>query len=335
MGSPVVEKEVSEKMISNLFGELEQLPKSMRAFSLAMRSLYAEKAVGGSSETAKKFQKLRDDTRNDAMVYLSGILPVTTKFISNLQEYFENYTVMSFEDWKECLDDIIAETEEHKQVANALVELHKGMLVSLKKRQDSAKVILKSMKNLVAEYEKKCAELKDSAGTKGAWAVGLAFVPFVNVIATPLLAISAESDVANAVAKCEEAKIGEAAVLTVEAVLVPALSEFITGLESATGFLNVLHQELVQFQGHGENAREDPKKLHYFKMKGKSKDIVSGCRGFYAMIPSVQTDMDAIPREGTDKNYVDKWLEEQKKIIRAKVNLPKIAAKCIDYFKSV
>lgn len=320
-----------DQKIANLQDNLDKLPLSMRAFSLAMRSLYAEKAVGGSSESSKKFQKLRDDTRNDAMVYLKGILPVTTKFISNLQEFFEIYTVVTFDEWKECLVDVVSEAEERRQVANVLVELYKGMLISLKKRQDSAAEILITMKNLTAEYEKKEAELRASAKMKADWAFGLSFIPFVNVIAAPLLVVAAEEDSAKAIATCEEAKIGEAAALTVEKTLVPALSEFIMGLEAATGFLNILHQELVQFQTQGQKAKEKPK-LHYKTMRSKAEGIVSRCRRFYAMIPSVETDFDAIPKDGTDKNYVDRWLEEQKKIIYKSISIKLVATKCIGYF---
>ena len=50
------------------------------------------------------------------------------------------------------------------------------------------------------------------------------------------------------------------------------------------------------------------------------------CQSFYAVLPSVRTDFAAIPREGTDQNYVDKWLERQKNIIREKCTVGRLAA---------
>lgn len=83
------------------------MPTDMRMFSLAMRSLYAEKAVGGDSEASRDFRELRDATRNDAMVYLEGLLPLCTKYVSCISEYFEYYEALGFEEWCEMLSDIL------------------------------------------------------------------------------------------------------------------------------------------------------------------------------------------------------------------------------------
>ena len=51
------------------------------------------------------------------------------------------------------------------------------------------------------------------------------------------------------------------------------------------------------------------------------------CRGFYAVIPEIRTDFQAIPSEGTDQNYIDRWLEKQKKAIQEKYSVRKLASK--------
>ena len=51
------------------------------------------------------------------------------------------------------------------------------------------------------------------------------------------------------------------------------------------------------------------------------------CRGFYAVIPEIRTDFQAIPSEGTDQNYIDRWLEKQKKAIQEKHSVRKLASK--------
>lgn len=322
----------NDKRLDALETSLQDLPLCMRAFSLSMRSLYAEKAVGGRDKCITQFRELRDDTRNDAMVYLRGVLPICTKFISNLQEYFEYYLALSFDDWSEYLDDIIADTSEHEEVADVLVKLHKGMLVNLKMREDKAKVILAGMTQLTEEYEKKRKELQASAESKSNWALGLAFIPFVNLIASPTLLACADTDLCEAVAKCEQAKLASASALVVKETLIPALGQFIKGLECAAGFFHALRIELTQLRDTGEKAKENPKKLHYKMMQNKAKSIQGGCRSFYVTIPSIETDFEAIPSEGTDKNYVDKWLENQKEIIKS--NLEKsIAGKWIKAIK--
>ena len=50
-------------------------------------------------------------------------------------------------------------------------------------------------------------------------------------------------------------------------------------------------------------------------------------RGFYAVIPEIRTDFQAIPSEGTDQNYIDRWLKKQKKAIQEKYSVRKLASK--------
>ena len=78
---------------------------------------------------------------------------------------------------------------------------------------------------------------------------------------------------------------------------------------------------MKKFEGKAERGLEVPKKLHYTMMKNEAKEMKSICQGFYAIMPEVRTDFQAIPTEGTDQNYIDRWLEEQKKVIREKVTV--------------
>ena len=168
----------AEKEVTNLKKILQDMPTDMRLFSLAMRSLYADKAVGGNSKPAENFRKLRDATRNDAMVYLKGVLPLSADFVVSISEYFEYYDTLKYEKWSEMLSDILQETAAYKQMAEALVKMHEDILVPLKKRQDEAKIILREFKDLQQEFEKKKKELEERAGTKRNWAIAFAFVPY-------------------------------------------------------------------------------------------------------------------------------------------------------------
>lgn len=64
-------------------------------------------------------------------------------------------------------------------------------------------------------------------------------------------------------------------------------------------------------------------------MNKEAKDMKSICQVFYAVLPDVRTDFLAIPTEGTDQNYVDKWLEQQKKTIQEKCGAPKLVQKLL------
>lgn len=115
-------------------------------------------------------------------------------------------------------------------------------------------------------------------------------------------------------------------------VLVPALAAFIEVLESVAGFFNILCVELTQLRDAGKKAKDNQKNIHYMVMKNKADDIKESCRSFYAFIPSVETDLVAIRTEGTDTNYVDRWIEKEKKVINSSLK-KRIAAGFISMIK--
>ena len=297
--------------------QLDNAPETMRIFSLSMRSLFTDNAVGTSSSTAQKFRRLRDDTRNDAVVYVRGVLPVVMQCVSDIKSYFEYYEGLTMDEWWQSIDYIIEEAKTHKEACDALVEIHEGIITELKKREDCAATLMSEMTELSAEYEKKAHELQESADSKNAWAIGLLFVPLINVIAIPLLKISAYGDLVTSVGKKKEAEIQIAAAGVVKNTLVPALSKFIKGLQEFAGFFAVIHEELKTFQNRGESAKEaeQHKLVHFNTMSKKASKIMGSCERFFAVLPSVRSDLDAIPTEGTDQNYVDTWMEKQKEII--------------------
>ena len=319
----------TRSQVKELGGQLKEMSIDMRVFSLTMRSLYAGKAVGTDHQLARRFRELRDKTRDDAMVYLKGILPTSTKFVASISEYFENYEALEYEEWADMIPDILEETVGYRGLCEAVLKMHEDILVPLKKRKDAANIMVTEFKELTKEYERQKKELEAAASTKRGWAYALCWIPGINAIATPLLAAGADSDVAKAVAKGKQAQIAEAASITVGTVLIPALEHFIDGLRKAAGFFAVMEQELRKFEGKAEKAKDNPKKLYYKVMNKEAKDMKSICQIFYAVLPDVKTDFLAIPQEGTNRNYVDKWLEKQKNTIREKCKVPKLAQKLL------
>ena len=323
-----IEKETQTEVVK-LRDQLREISTDMRLFSLSLRSLYAENNAGSSSDLTIKFNKLRDDTRNDAMTYLKCILPLSTKFVASISEYFEYYEALSYEEWCEMISDILQETKSYKELCVTLVTMHEDLLVTLKQRKDEAVVIARELKDLKEEYEMKKKELEAKAKSKRAWSFGLFAVPALGAIARPFLMASAHKDLAQAVAKGAQAKVQEAAAITVSETLVPALVAFIDGIKKAAGFFSVMEQELRKFEGKAEKGQSDPKRLYYKVMNKEAKDMKSICQVFYAVLPDVRTDFLAIPSEGTDQNYIDRWLEKQKKMIEERCSSKAIFEKII------
>ena len=233
----------------------------MRIFSLTMRSLYAEKAVGTNGELAKRLWKICDKTRDDALVYLRGILAISAVFVASISEYLEYYEALEYEEWVDMISDILEETVGYRGLCEAVLKMHEDIIVPSKRRKDEA--------NLMAR------ELLASLG------------------------------------------------------LIPALDRFIDGLIKAAAFFSIMEQKLRNFEGKAEKAQGTPKKLYYKVMNKEGKDMKSICQIFYAVLADVKTYFLAIPQDGTDRNYVDKWLEKQKKTIREKCNVTKHVQKLL------
>ncbi|XP_078356335.1 uncharacterized protein LOC144641167 [Oculina patagonica] len=314
-----------ENDVVELREELESMSVNMRLFSLSMRSLYVENAVGTNAAAAHKFRQLRDDTRNDAMVYLKGVLPLSTKFVSAISEYFEYYEALTFEEWSEMIRDIHEEVVNYKKLCVTLLKMHDEMLVTLKERGDQAKIIVTELKDLQEEFEKKKMELEATAESRYRWAFVLFWIPVIGQIAAPLLATNAKSCLADSVAKGKQAQIQEAAAFTVNQSLIPAIEAFIDGIKKAAGFFSIMEEELCKFEGKAEKSIEEPKRFHYIVMNKEARDMKHSCQSFYAVLPDVRTDFLAIPTEGTDGNYVDRWLEKQKQIIQDNCGVGKLA----------
>ena len=167
----------------------------------------------------------------------------------------------------------------------------------------------------MAEFEKKKAELERKAGTKRSWAMILCFIPTVGPIANAILNAFSDKDLAEAIAVGEQAKIEGAAALAVKESLIPAFEAFISGIFKAAGFLSVMLHELQKFENNAKKSEDDPQFIFFKVMKNESRDMKSICQVFYAALPDIETDFQALPTEGTDRNYVDEWLEKQKKVI--------------------
>ena len=300
-----------ENAVTDLKENLKEMPGNLRFFSQSLRSLYAENDVGSSTDVSGKFRKLRDDTRQDAILYLNCHLPISTKFVSSIKDYFECYETLDYKEWCEMLADIRKETTTYKEVAQTLLELHEKLMISLKKREDDAKIIMTEFKCLQSTFEEQKKILEATAESNKNWALALFYVPGVNLIAYPYFTSLALEDTVKAIAKSGQASVHGAAALVVANTLIPALSHFIDGLKKAAGFFQVMEKELQSFEGKAGKNIESPKQLHYKVMSKAAKEMKALCQAFYAVLPDVRTDFEAIPRRSTDQNQVDKWLERE------------------------
>lgn len=312
--------------VSELNRRMTNMPRQMRAFSLGLRSLYAENAVSGD-QGAAKFREVRDATRRDALVYCAKVLPLANMVVTNISEYFDNYLALEWEEWVASIGDIIEEVEGYERACALLLQMHENIMTSLKQRQDEAAVSIVELERLSAELRGRIRELEAEATasdeTARFWSA------WGRLLALPTLGLSsficengAEGHRANAnrclstaVAETRKKEIATRAALITNDVLLPAIKEFLEGLSVCQAFFAETRGELVKMQGQAELAADktDTSRTvrHFRLMKKNAGDIAANCKAFWSCIAEVRTDLAAIPTEKLDENYVDAWQDRQ------------------------
>ncbi|KAK3737719.1 hypothetical protein QZH41_007265 [Actinostola sp. cb2023] len=288
------------RVLDDLEKAMKEMPMNMRAFSLCLRELYVEKAVGTNHAAARKFRKIRDDTKNDAMLYLQGILPVSTRLVIAIEEFFDDFIELDHDTWIKNLSNIQREKVQYcSGLCKKVKKMHEEIMIPLKRREDEAKEVMVELSELQQEFEEEKARLERKSNRKHSWAWGFLFSSN-SQIASQLFA-SSGVDLANAVAQGAQAQTQEAAALAVSQILIPALKAFVDGLDKVSSFFMAM------------NA---PEMRHFNIGTDKAREIKYYCQQFIRILPSVRTDFQAIPTEGTDQNYIDRWLEKQTKTIK-------------------
>lgn len=298
-----IEKSARDAVVE-LHQQIQTMTNNLRSFSSSMRYLYEkEDSFTFFSGAGMKLKQLRDDSRSDAMVVLKEVLPLSTKFVTSVSNFFDWYEGLEFQQWCNKIPWILQKTVDYRQLSEMLLQKYEAILTPLKKRQDHARLLVTELEDLERSYERKKRELEDTAATKRGWAIGLAFVPVVNLVATPALACSAESDIEEAARQGALAADQKVAARKVSGQLIPALRDFVAGVTKAAGFFSVMEQEFRKFEGKAEKGNDYRKFLHYKVMKKEARDMKSICRVFNVALPEVQRDLSLM--EGSGMSFLE------------------------------
>ena len=297
---------LARNAVVELRDQINSMSSNIRSFSASMKSLYQDDSLVTYTGPGMKLRKVLDDTRDDALVCLEEVLPFSTKFVSAVSKYFDYYEALDYEQWRRCIPQILEETVGYRTFAESLLRRYEDTLIPIKRREQDARLVAAESRELKERFERRKRELEDTASTKRGWAIGLAFVPFVNFIASPALASSAASDFAEAAENGAKAEIQEATALKVSQKLIPALQDLVTGVAKAAGFFSVMEQELRKFEGKAERGQETQKRFYYKTMKHGAKEIKSLCQVFNAALPQLTNDLSVMKRKS---NLAIPWLE--------------------------
>jgi hypothetical protein len=143
--------------LNQLQESIKEMPSQMITFSRGMRSLYAESAVSGA-QSMESFRQLRDAVRLEAAVYANQVLPFAHTVVINIIAYFDNYIALDYEDWEECVDEIVDELASYEKSCEILIQMHDSLIVKLKQREDEAVTSIQEMERMSNQLEEKVTE---------------------------------------------------------------------------------------------------------------------------------------------------------------------------------
>lgn len=293
--------EHKEQGLNKLESNIKKAADNLIIATVFLRSCHFKNA-----SSLPSFTELRGEVTNDAKVYSTKILPFSIMVIENIRMFFNNYKAFDFEKFKEYIEDLANEADKNVEVCNYTVELHTSLLTDLKTSKNKALVVLGELSIETQRLEEKMNELKKRHKAASAWAISLAFVPYVNVIASPIVGYVAHNAKVDAIAAGEE-RFLSAAAKCIEESLIVSVEKFIEAITEIAGFFNVLATELKELR---EDFQGPPSKMHYDRSKSKGPAIVSSCDSFIKIIPTCKAELDSIEYEH-DQNYVQQWLSKK------------------------
>ena len=143
--------------------KLQSLPPSMVIFSSSLRKLYATAKVTDQDKETRNFLAVRDSVRQNGIVYITKVLPMTEEVIRAIGFFADYFTDLEFDDWSDCLEDIIGDIEKAIAVCDILKQYHNSIIKDLMKNQDKANVSVTELTKMKERYRVQEQELMDQA----------------------------------------------------------------------------------------------------------------------------------------------------------------------------
>jgi len=279
---------------------------SLKFATLALRSCYS---VNASS--IREFTAFREDLTTKANVYKDKVLPLAKLSLQNVKDFMLYFKDLSFEDCLDIADDIVKESRDNQALMVLNRDTHKAMSVEFKQMEDRIAAVLGKCRLEAEEQQKKSEEMQAAADAKHKWAVGLAFIPLVGAIATPLLENSASGNRVQAVAAAEEAKLAVSASVVIRDTLATALTEYCFAMDRCAGEFEKLASDCESFAGQAEKLSDSKKQAFYKLMNKRADNILDAVATFQMVCVSAETDLECLP-SCPEPNYVRQWLASKR-----------------------
>ena len=277
--------------------------------------------VTNEDEGTRIFLEVREEVRRNAVVYKDKVLPLTEEVIRHIGSFADSFLDLDFDDWVEGLEETIKDMDKAVGFCKILSQMHLTIVEDLKRNEEKAEVGIKIMEKMALEYkemskelEKRAQECKESADDKRFW--GNVTGVLTLGISTAVLHAQAHGDdwdakekMAHALAKRENAELAVRAADVTKVFIIPAVKDFIEGVEVCSTFLVCSRENLRKMRN---NSEKGSKEIYFKAIKKRAQLLSRLSMRFLTRTDMMRSDLKTIPEEVVDKNYVDVWFERQK-----------------------
>lgn len=300
---------VTDESLEKFRSEIVKAAENLQVATLSLRSLYVV-----NSSSVESFVKLRQKITNEAKVYSTTVLPTSNDLIRTIRSFFDDYRYVNIYkyNFKDYLNYFTREANDVVDVCKLTLELNKSILVEFKKSEDEVIRVLDQLESETKVYEQKKKELIKSSNVRLKWAIGLALVPVVNVIAGPILYIKSNKDLVSAIAESEEKLLTVAAAEAIKGPLIMSITNLVSAFNYISGLFIALADELTKL-GDDKLGDDELIAMHYKIVENKRAVIVEACDTYFSKVPDAETNLQAIP-DDYDKNYVEEWRSKRSPI---------------------
>jgi len=252
---------------------------------------------------------LKKSILRDANTYRFAVFPVAKESVEHAKDYMDYFIVLDKHHVLTIAEELIGGAHECHKLISICADMHTAMNSHFKRHQDRMDKILSKFELQKRHLDEKIENLRKRARTKENWALGLAFIPGVSLIATPILAKQADAYYKEAQAAQEEKQLIVNATHVLRAVLATALSNYVEAMNIYASTFQLIAGEIKGFMKNLHNYRETEKDAFFLMCSVKGKAVKQACEIYISKVTDAEANLMSLP-ETSEKNYVQEWLAE-------------------------
>ncbi|CAG8622927.1 12174_t:CDS:1 [Dentiscutata erythropus] len=294
---------IIDRALSKIEGNINKAVESIEKASTTLLKCHNEDV-----SSVEDFTKLRRSVTTSAKIYCNYVMPFSGLVIQNMKLFLDDYTNFSLEEFEKHIYDKKDKAEQYGKVCNFTLDLHQNLLTDFIKTHNMAIEAYNTLKLKCEELKEEKDKLKRKHDIAAGFAIGLALIPYVNLVASPLAGYKAHKYKKKAIDKKEESFLAAEAAQGIKDYLMDSIHNYIAAMKEISGFFKVIEADLCSLVEHHEH---DKIKKHYLKVKAISSRISKSCDSYTRSIPECEASLQAI-NNGYDKNYVQEWIRMAK-----------------------